>query len=194
MTETAQAPPKTRGPGQPQKIDEVMAKRIFVLYAYGLTDQQIAETFGIARSTVSEFKKKAEYSDTIKRAKEEADLAVVNALFQRAVGYTHDEEKLFQHNGKIIRATTKKQYAPDTDAISLWLFNRRSDQWKPAKNMEIPPPADDKTPRSLHQLFLTVREKETVAIRAGEGEMEVLFGKDAVQKLKNDKTKRKPRV
>lgn len=190
----------TKSVGRPKRITAHLARKIFVLYSYGLTDEQIAETFDIARSTLSDFKKLPEYSDTIKRAKNRADLAVQNALFHRAIGYSHPEEKVFCHEGKITTYETTKQYAPDTMAAMYWLNNRDEGRWKP-KRLEIPGnPNEDGTARTLNQLFLSVREGENVKIRQGEDSMTVLFGEDFVKQHKekkngsNDKPKPNGRI
>lgn len=51
-------------------------------------------------------------------------------LFQRAVGYSHPEEKVFQYNGEIITHMITKHYPPDTQAAQFWLRNRQPERWK----------------------------------------------------------------
>lgn len=173
--------------GRPKKITGHLARKIFILYAYGLSDAQIADTFGIAESTLGLLKKESDFSESIKRAKGQADLQVQNALFQRAIGYSCPEEKVFCHEGDITTYQTTKHYPPDTMAAMYWLNNRDEGRWKP-KRLEIPGnPNEDGTARTLNQLFLTVREGENVKIRQGADSLEVLFGEDFVKAHKEKK-------
>ena len=51
-------------------------------------------------------------------------------MYQRACGYTHPEEQLFQFRGEVIRAKTTKHYPPDTEAAKFWLRNRHPGKWR----------------------------------------------------------------
>lgn len=46
---------------------------------------------------------------------------VLNALYERAIGYTHRETKTYLHDGKVITATTVKHYPPDKQAAQEFL-------------------------------------------------------------------------
>ena len=60
----------------------------------GLTDEQVAQSIGIHRDTLNEWKKKYPViSDTLKRGKEVVDRQVENALLKRALGYKYNEDK-----------------------------------------------------------------------------------------------------
>ena len=78
------------------KYDEWLTDDKLLLLAgwarQGLIDDQIAGNMGIARSTLSEWKKKySALSDALKKGKEVVDIQVENALLKRALGYTYDE-------------------------------------------------------------------------------------------------------
>lgn len=165
--------------GRPRKINPFIARKICLLYSFGLTDEQISYVFGIHRDTVSEFKKNPEYSDTIKGCKEKADLAVINALYKRAVGMTLIERRVV--NG--IEFAVEKQLPPDVTACIFWLKNRRPTEWrdKPQYDQEK---NDNEYQSFVSRLFKPIMEKEQKRIAAGEDSVEVLLGKDFVEKVR----------
>jgi hypothetical protein len=65
-----------------------------------------------------------EFLEFLKNGKQVADANVAQALYHRALGYSHHEEKLFQYEGDVIRADTIRHYPPDTGAAFIWLKNR----------------------------------------------------------------------
>lgn len=117
--------------GRPSKFDEIDLDQVKSLATRGWTDQEMADHFKVARSTWSKWKiDHPEFSDTLKNWKDEADKRVERSLYERALGFSHPEEKIFQHNGEALRVSTVKQYAPDTTAAIFWLKNRNPDEWK----------------------------------------------------------------
>jgi len=97
----------------------------------GIDEEQMSEIFDISPRQMGKWK--AQYplfKDALEAGYTDADAAVLAALYQSAVGYTHDEEKIFQWDGEIVRAETVKHYKPDVAAIKLWLTNRQGDNWK----------------------------------------------------------------
>ena len=78
----------------------------------GLTDEDIAKNMGIARGTLYEWKKTyPNINDALKENKEIADLAVVNALYQKAL-------------------------AGDTTAMIFWLKNRMARIWRDKQEID----------------------------------------------------------
>jgi len=97
----------------------------------GIPEEQMCEIFDISPRQMGRWK--AQYplfKDALEAGYTDADAAVLAALYQSAVGYTHDEEKIFQWDGEIVRAETVKHYKPDVAAIKLWLTNRQQENWK----------------------------------------------------------------
>ena len=70
-------------------------------------------------------------------------IASRRSYYERAVGYTYDSEKLFMHEGKIIREPVKVHVPPDPRAGEFWLRNRRPDRWKDSKQLETRVADDD---------------------------------------------------
>jgi len=102
----------------------------YKLCLLGAIDDEMADFFEINVSTLNLWKEKhSEFMESIREGKLKADAEVAKSLYHRALGYTHPEEKIFNHNGEILRAETTKQYPPDTAAIRLWLINRGKGRW-----------------------------------------------------------------
>jgi len=111
------------------------------LYWVGATDAQVALRLGVTDRTINNWKKKhPEFFQSIKAEKREADALVEQALFHRARGYSHAEERVTVTGfGKVVRVPTVKHYPPDTVAGIFWLTNRQPDRWKRSRAMEEPP-------------------------------------------------------
>jgi hypothetical protein len=118
-------------------------EQAYKLCLLGATDVELADFFNVDERTVNNWKHDHPcFFQSLQRGKVMADANISERLYQRALGYTHSEEKIFCNMGEVIRANTTKHYPPDTGAIKLWLFNRRSKDWK--ANVE-PPPEDNKS-------------------------------------------------
>lgn len=101
----------------------------------GLVDKQIAENMGISRSTLNSWKDRyQDISDTLKRGKEVIDRQVENALLKRALGYKYDEVTV--ENGVEIKRVTK-EVVPDTTAQIFWLKNRKPEDWRDKKDLDL---------------------------------------------------------
>jgi hypothetical protein len=54
----------------------------------------------------------------------------MNALFQRAIGFSHEVEKVVQSGGKPVTVKYTEHYPPDTTALVFWLKNRQRGRWR----------------------------------------------------------------
>lgn len=130
-TAVADTQDKPRAIGRPSEYRPEYCEQARKLCAGGFTIQQVADFFGVTRSTIfywaAHYK---EFSDSLKIGAEVASDRVEESLYHRAVGYSHPEEKLFCHEGEVIRAETVKHYPPDTGAMVWWLKNRRPNEWR----------------------------------------------------------------
>lgn len=97
----------------------------------GLTDKEIAEVFGVAESTLYLWKEKhSEFSEALRVGKAAADGDVADRLYQRALGYEHDEVDIRVVSGEIVQTPIRKAYPPDTTAAIFWLKNRQRTKWR----------------------------------------------------------------
>lgn len=121
--------------GRPSKYKAEYDEQVYKLCLLGATDEQIADFFGVAVSTIHKWAGEHEgFSEARKNGKLVADSNVAEALYHKALGYSHPEEKLFQYDGAVIRADTVKHYPPDTAAAFIWLKNRAG--WRDKQDLE----------------------------------------------------------
>ena len=105
----------------------------------GLIDEQIAHNMGIRRSTLSEWKKRfPDITDALKKNKNIVDIEVENALYKRAVGYEFEETTIeIDDVGKKKVKKTIKQMAPETLASIFFLKNRKPEDWRDKREVEV---------------------------------------------------------
>jgi len=126
-----------RPPGRPSRYREEFAEQARKLCRLGATDKELAEFFGVNVDTIHTWKKThAEFSDSLKAGKAVADADVADRLYQRAVGYSHPEDKIMQNNGVPLIVPTVKHYPPDVVACIFWLKNRRPGLWRDKVGLE----------------------------------------------------------
>ena len=107
------------------------AEQAYRLCLLGMTNEELADFFQVATSTIHVWIDRfPEFSDAIKRGKEEADSHVAEKLWRRATGYEHEAVKIFQYEGTPVIVPYTEHYPPDTQAASLWLRNRQPDKWR----------------------------------------------------------------
>lgn len=99
----------------------------------GLTDEQIYTNLKISHDSFYTYKKDhPEFSDTLKRGKEEIDVMVENALLKAALGYEYEEETATKEGIETLR----KVAHPNTTALIFWLKNRKSKEWRDKQEVE----------------------------------------------------------
>lgn len=134
---------------RPSKYDTIDLKQLEILASKGFTQDEIAKFFKICLATLKNYKNKyAEFLATIKRGQKISDTKVEKSLYERAIGYTHPEEKIFNSYGKIIRADTLKHYPPDPVSMIFWLKNRKPKVWRDKQEIGL----DDDTINKIIRL------------------------------------------
>jgi len=128
---------KGHGKGRPSKFNKLDLKKVKKVAAKGWTNEEMADFFEVALSTWNKWKVDfVDFSDALKEWKTEADERIERSLYERALGYSHPEEKIFQHNGEALRVNTRKQYAPDPTSMIFWLKNRQPEKWRDKVDVE----------------------------------------------------------
>lgn len=125
-----------------KKAHDVLALDFMLL---GLTEEELAQRFGIAHLTLIEWKQKyPSFAKAIKDGGEEADAAVARSLYERAKGYDYNESTIRTDKNGVTRTVSKKSLPADIRAAEIWLRNRthaRKRWTKTVEDEEPPPPA-----------------------------------------------------
>ena len=131
----------TSGAGRPTDYRPKFIQVAATLASGGCTDEEIAEELGIYIRTLYLWKSKhPEFRQAIEAGRE-ANIAnqnsrVKGAMFARAVGYTYDTVKVFNHQGTPLVVPVKEHVPPDISAAKYWLENRTED-WKSAPTTQV---------------------------------------------------------
>src|SRR5687768_3031374 len=108
--------------GRPSKYDSINLDKVKQLASRGWTDAEMAAFFEVDESTWTRWKDShPEFCTSLKDWKIEADYRVERALYERACGYSHAEDKIFNYEGTPLIVPTVKHYPPDTAAAIIWL-------------------------------------------------------------------------
>lgn len=103
----------------------------------GATDAELGDFFNVTETTINNWKIDfPEFFESIKKGKEYADANVANKLYNRALGYEHEEDKIFNDQGVPLIVPTVKHYPPDTTAAIFWLKNRQPAKWRDKQEVE----------------------------------------------------------
>lgn len=101
----------------------------------GLTDDEIADIYGVDRSLFSKWKETyPDFRRAVDSGRAMADADVIMALHKRAVGYTYEEDGLTR-TGRV--KALKRHMAGDVGAQKYWLNNRQREKWRERNNLEL---------------------------------------------------------
>lgn len=121
---------------RPTRYKAEYAKQAEKLTKLGAIDKDLADFFGVTEQTINNWKDKHKpFFESLKKGKEWADSLVEQALFKRAVGCSHPEERAFMHEGIVQVETLTKHHPPDTAACFIWLKNRKPEEWRDKKEV-----------------------------------------------------------
>lgn len=135
--------------GRPGKYEEWLTKdgllKVQGWARDGLSNEQIAHNIGITAKTLCEWQNRfSEFRSALKKGKEVVDREVENALLKRAMGYDTVEEIEEPVRDEATGETTmtvtrrvKKHVAPDVTAQIFWLKNRKPDEFRDKRDVEL---------------------------------------------------------
>lgn len=157
--------------GRPSSFKEEYIDLAFNYALLGAIDEEMIKFFGVAESTFNLWKKKhPEFSEALKRGKDQADAKVAQSLYHRAVGYSHKDTKFATHEGKITdKEEFIRHYPPETAACIFWLKNRQRDKFRQSPELVINNNTDSPKEMDLSKDALAQLEK-IQAIKAKVGE------------------------
>lgn len=131
-------PEPQRERGRPPTYQATFAEQAAKLCALGATNADLADFFGVAIRTIERWTVEHEdFCRAIKEAKAHADARVERSLYERAVGYTFDSEKVMQFQGEIVRAEIREHVPPDVTAQIFWLKNRKPEDWRDKQELDV---------------------------------------------------------
>lgn len=138
MNVHADPEPEKHPGGRPPTYKPEFAEQAAKLCKLGATDYELADFFEVTTRTIYRWKNEhEEFCQAVKVGGEPADERVVRSLYNRAVGYTFESEKVFNASGVIVRASTLEHVPPDPGAAMNWLKNRKRDEWSDNRHVSI---------------------------------------------------------
>ena len=124
--------------GRPSAFNERVQDIITMLSRKGLTDKEMAVCCQVDASTFEKWKKAhPDFFLSLNDCKALADHEVERSLYERACGYSHPEDKIFNNNGEPLIVKTIKHYPPDPTAMIFWLKNRQPQNWRDKQEVEV---------------------------------------------------------
>ena len=123
--------------GRPSAYKPEFAEQAAKLCELGATDYELAKFFKVNTATIYRWRNSIpEFCKAVTCGKAMADARVERALYNRAVGYSFESEKVFQNRGKVVRAATVEHVPPDPAAAMNWLKNRKPENWRDKQEHE----------------------------------------------------------
>ena len=122
-----------KGRGRPNKYRENIEPRLSEVskLALTMTEKQMAQYFGVGYSSWCEYKTKySEFSEAIKKGREDLVYELKSTLIRKAKGFNYTEKKTIKEDGKVVREEEYlKASLPDVAALNLLLKNYDRDNW-----------------------------------------------------------------
>lgn len=123
--------------GRPTDYKPEYAEQAKKLCEIGATDIELADFFDVDVRTIYRWKHNHDdFCQAVCVGKDALDARVERSLYQRAVGYTFESEKVFNYQGEVVRAPTREHVPPDSSAALNWLKNRQPDKWRDKQEVE----------------------------------------------------------
>jgi hypothetical protein len=130
--------------GRPTKYQSEYCEQAFKLCLLGAIDIELADFFNVPESTLNNWKLgHPEFLESLKEGKLQADANVCKRLYERAMGYEHDDEEIKvvsrgnNEGSEIVRVQIRKYYPPDTTACIFWLKNRQISKWRETQTHDV---------------------------------------------------------
>jgi hypothetical protein len=155
------------GNGKRKKYEDRFVEQGYKLALLGLTEEQIADVFGVHVASIAAWVKwHPAFGKALREGKIIADSEVAAALYERAKGYSHEAVKIFMPPGakEPVYAPYVEHYAPDTSAALGWLKARHKDLWNVSDDQNV------KVTLTLEQLVLQAHELRAAEARVIEHE------------------------
>lgn len=131
-------PRKVRKAGRPTLYRTKFVEIAAQMCMHGATNAELADRFKVNITTIDNWK--AQHPDFRRATQINGDAAnqrVEQALFHRAVGYSHDAVKILSTPGGVEIVQYREHLPPETAAASLWLRNRKPKDWRDKTTVDL---------------------------------------------------------
>lgn len=116
--------------GRPTDYKKVYDEQARKLCLIGYTDEDLADFFNTSTQTINNWKHLfPSFLDSILSGKEIADGNVGEKLYERAMGYSHEDVDIRVIEGEIVKTPIVKHYPPDSHSLRFWMTNRQRSRW-----------------------------------------------------------------
>ena len=103
----------------------------------GATDTELAKFFEISHETLYQWSNVyEEFAESRKVGKAACDDRVERSLYQKALGFTREAEKVVLIDDVPVKVRYEEYVPPSDTAMIFWLKNRRKDQWRDRHEIE----------------------------------------------------------
>lgn len=152
---TKKKTPARRG-GRPTKYDPKLHVTLARgLARSGMTAAEIAAEMGIAERTLYKWRgEHEEFMQALNEGRELADYVVEDALFQQAKGYRVKEVRKERTPSGERRVELVREVPPDTTACIYWLKNRKPEQWRDRREVDVTADSDARIKETLRKMGL----------------------------------------
>lgn len=125
--------------GRPTKFKDLNLKKVEELAKRGWTDAEMSSFFGVHLTTWKVWKgKHKKFKAALSEWKHGADRRVERTLYEKAIGYTFLEEKIFcNKDGVVTRVEVLTHVPPSDRAIQYWLNNRQPEDWRHHQSISV---------------------------------------------------------
>ena len=124
--------------GAPTKYQASFVESAKFMAMNGATVNEMAQVFQVDERTIRNWRNSyPDFAEALKVGRDLADDRVQRSLYERAVGYTYEAEKIFHNSGDIVRAEAIEHIPPDVSAATQWLKNRRPEEWRDRREVKI---------------------------------------------------------
>ena len=126
--------------GRPTDYDPAQLPKLKELAEAGATVLEMSDYMKVSESTFYRWLHvHPEFRKTVKTGKDLADERVIQSLYRRALGYSHDSVKIFcNKDGEVTQVPYREHFPPDPTSAIFWLKNRKSQDWRDKSEVEIP--------------------------------------------------------
>ena len=123
--------------GRPTLYKPEYARQAQKLSKMGATDVEMAQFFEVSVDTLYQWANVYEdFSEARKIGKEACDNRIERSLYQKAIGFTREAEKVVIIDDVPVRVKYQEYVPPSDTAMIFWLKNRRRHEWRDRHEIE----------------------------------------------------------